>query len=81
MAVKVRSSNLVHPWSWVTWQVYAGIRLTGKALSGSGVRQTQTEVKDKGDSEGQQSDTLNMLQLSKTWNYFLFLLKLEFEVK
>lgn len=33
MAVKVMTGNLVRPWSWVTWQVHAGIRLTRKPLS------------------------------------------------
>lgn len=33
IAVKVRTGNLVRPWSWVTWQVHAGIRLTRKPLS------------------------------------------------
>ena len=32
-AVKVSTSNLVRPWSRVTWQVHAGIRLTRKPLS------------------------------------------------
>lgn len=32
-AVKVMTGNLVRPWSWVTWQVHAGIRLTRKPLS------------------------------------------------
>lgn len=32
MAVKVTAGNLVRPWSWVTWQVHVGIRLTRKAL-------------------------------------------------
>lgn len=32
-AVKVKTGNLVRPWSWVTWQVHAGIRLTRKPLS------------------------------------------------
>lgn len=31
-AVKVTAGNLVRPWSWVTWQVHVGIRLTRKAL-------------------------------------------------
>ena len=33
MAVKVRTGNLVRPWSWVTWQVHVGIRLNRKPLS------------------------------------------------
>lgn len=32
-AVKVMTGNLVRPWSWVTWQVHVGIRLTRKPLS------------------------------------------------
>lgn len=31
-AVKVTAGNLVRPWSWVTWQVHVGIRLTRKPL-------------------------------------------------
>lgn len=31
-AVKVTAANLVRPWSWVSWQVHVGIRLTRKAL-------------------------------------------------
>lgn len=31
--MKVMTGNLVGPWSWVTWQVHIGIRLTRKTLS------------------------------------------------
>lgn len=56
-AVKVMTGNLVRPWSWVTWQVHVGIRLTRKPLSKTRSeweelgRERHTEVKDKADCE------------------------------
>lgn len=54
MAVKVRTGNLVRPWSWVTWQVHAAFLLTRKPLSKAS---RESERRCRGERERQSRHT------------------------
>lgn len=66
MSVKVRTGNLVRPWSWVTWQVRTGIRLTRKPLSkASRVNERSWTGRDTEVKERDNADTLLQRKLSE----------------